>query len=231
MCAGSGGLGKVLEGLLITKAGCSCGSMYGTSQQGARFETDAPSPALCLICFPSNRVDECKQNRNWSSHCVKGPALDPLFAEGNLSIPSRQMCVYLLRRLISLPVDLDFVPGSFFFPLLLLYLPPETQRDTEGSRQFVILVLCRLSVTGGQWKNRKWLLVFGIGGESWSKKGGGQTGWRSFTFTLFFFAIWASEMEVSAGWISFHWCTSQVSVSINTNPGWIRREIRFGSGG
>lgn len=52
------------------------------------------------------------------------------------------MCVYLLQLLISLPVDLDFVPGSSFFLLLYFPLRHQERRRVPDSLQSLCYAAC-----------------------------------------------------------------------------------------
>lgn len=127
------------------------------------------------------------------------------------------MCVYLLRLLISLPVDLDLVPGSFF-----LISPLDIKRLwglQTVCNPCIMLVVCHLRPM----KEQKVTLCIWIGGESWS----------NFTFTLAF-AIWASEIEDFAARnliMLVHVAGQCVNkTQIQAGSDWIRRVIRIGSG-
>lgn len=57
---------NVSRGILITKDRFSCGSMYGPSQQGARFETDGPpSSSVWSVFLWSGRLIQTESKRVW----------------------------------------------------------------------------------------------------------------------------------------------------------------------
>lgn len=134
---------NISRGILITKDCFSCGSMYGPSQQGARFETDGPSPfSVWSVFLWSGRLKQTESKQVW-------------WLCGGLSLPLSTVCqrksVNLKSACACLPVrsshfltcGLEFPAKrllfSFFFP------PPKGRWESQtDSNPLITLVVCHL---------------------------------------------------------------------------------------